>query len=492
MIYPKKKDYVADSKKFNLIPVFKRIRADFETPVSIFMKVNAKFLLESVERGENVGRYSIIALGKKSLIEIKRKNIVIREYEDEKIVKKESYDLDNPLLKIKEFFNKFKAPDYEELPPFFGGAIGYLGYETVQYFEAIPIKENNNSIPDGLLMIPEILLVYDSVKRSVVVIVSTDPGLDPEKRYQSAIEKIEQISVALSKPLTYKENSTSTEEEMTVHQNMSKESFLDRVKKCRDYIINGEIIQVVISQQFSLKTSSSPFELYRTLRIINPSPYLFFLDFGDFCIIGSSPEVMVRVQNREILLKPIAGTKKRGISVAEDDAITKELIEDPKERSEHLMLVDLGRDDLGRIAVPGSVEVTDFMTVEKYSHVMHIVSSIKAELDENFDLFDVIKATFPAGTLTGAPKVRAMEIIAEMEPDRRGPYGGMIFYLGFNGNLDSCITIRTIILKDGLATIHAGAGIVADSIPESEYQETLNKAQALINAVKETAKRSMR
>jgi anthranilate synthase component 1 len=486
MIYPEKKKYVKDSKVFNLIPVFKKIRADFETPVSIFMKVNGKFLLESVERGENVGRYSMIALGKKSVIEIKKKNIVIREYDGEKTVKEERLDLDNPLLKIKEYFNTFKASEYEELPPFYGGAIGYLGYETVQYFEEISVKENGGTIPDGLLVIPEILLVYDSVKRSVLIVVSTVPGTEPEKNYKSAVEKIEKISEALLKPLAYKEGSKGAEEDRTVHQNMSKETFLKLVEKSRDYILNGEIIQVVISQQFSLKTSSSPLELYRTLRIVNPSPYMYFLDFGHFCIIGSSPEVMVKVQNREILLKPIAGTKRRGDSIAEDDAITKELIEDSKERAEHLMLVDLGRNDLGRIAVPGSVEVTDFMTVEKYSHVMHIVSSIKAELDEKFDIFDVIKATFPAGTLAGAPKVRAMEIIAELEEGRRGPYGGMIFYLGFNGNLDSCITIRTIILQDGLATIHAGAGIVADSIPENEYTETLNKAQALISTIQET------
>lgn len=488
MIYPEKKKYVADSKRFNLIPVFKKFRADFETPVSIFMKVKGKFLLESVERGENVGRYSMIALGKKSAIEIQQKNIVIREYSGKKTVKEERIDLDNPLLKIKKYFNTFKAPEYEELPPFYGGAIGYLGYETVQYFEEIPVKKNGGTIPDGLLVIPEILLVCDSVKRSVLVVVSSTPGTDPEKSYQSAIEKIDRISEALSKPLVYEEGATSAEEEMTVHQNMSKETFLKLVEKCRDYILNGEIIQVVISQQFSLRTTSSPLELYRTLRILNPSPYMYFLDFGHFCIIGSSPEVMVKVQNRELLLKPIAGTKRRGDSIAEDDAITKKLIADSKERAEHLMLVDLGRNDLGRIAVPGSVAVTDFMTVEKYSHVMHIVSSIKAELDEEFDVFDVIKATFPAGTLTGAPKVRAMEIIAELEEERRGPYGGMIFYLGFNGNLDSCITIRTIILQDGLATIHAGAGIVADSIPENEYAETLDKAQALISTVQETKK----
>jgi anthranilate synthase component 1 len=235
-----------------------------------------------------------------------------------------------------------------------------------------------------------------------------------------------------------------------------------------------------------VETSISPFELYRTLRILNPSPYLFFLDFEKFCLVGSSPEVMVRIQNKEILLKPIAGTRRRGKSIAEDLTLSRELIEDPKERAEHMMLVDLGRNDLGRVASPGSVEVTDFMAVEKYSHVMHIVSTIKAELDDAYDVFDVIKATFPAGTLTGAPKVRAMEIIAELEPDKRGPYGGMVFNLGFNGNMDSCIIIRTLILKDKLAIIQAGAGIVADSVPEKEYQESISKSQALMEAIRIT------
>jgi anthranilate synthase component 1 len=316
--------------------------------------------------------------------------------------------------------------------------------------------------------------------------VSASPGKNPRLSYQEAVKKIDEISSALSKRLNYNEPNAAPGEEISVRFNMDKDVFLEKVETCKQNIMDGEIIQAVLSQKMLVETNISPFELYRTLRILNPSPYLFFLDFEKFCLVGSSPEVMVRIQNKEILLKPIAGTRQRGKSIAEDLALSRELIEDPKERAEHMMLVDLGRNDLGRVASPGSVEVTDFMAVEKYSHVMHIVSTIKAELDDAYDVFDVIKATFPAGTLTGAPKVRAMEIIAELEPDKRGPYGGMVFNLGFNGNMDSCIIIRTLILKDKLAIIQAGAGIVADSVPEKEYQESISKSQALMEAIRIT------
>ncbi len=486
MIYPDISTYCEDTKSNNLVPVFQELRADFETPLSIFLKVKGKFLLESIERGENVGRFSMIALGKKSVISLRGRNLKIEEFNNEECTEKISGEYKNPLTKIREYLQQFKTPDYPGLPPFFGGAIGFLGYETVQYFEDIPINEEEDSIPDGLMIIPEIILVYDTIKRSVNVIVSTIPGDDPQGCYKEAVKRINEISSALVKPLIYKDNTVFVEKETSVNHHMEKEYFLECIKKCKEYIHSGEIIQAVFSQKFSLQIETTPFELYRTLRIINPSPYLFYLNFDDFCLVGSSPEVMVRVQNREILLKPIAGTRPRGASLAEDNALAKELMEDPKERAEHLMLVDLGRNDLGRIAIPGSVEVSDFMSVEKYSHVMHIVSTIKGELDEQYDVFDVIAATFPAGTLSGAPKIRAMEIIAELESEKRGPYGGMVFNLGFNGNMDSCITIRSIIIKGKTAVVQAGAGIVADSIPENEYLETVNKAQALIDTIQQT------
>jgi anthranilate synthase component 1 len=489
MIYPDKSTYIEDSKTFNLIPVYREVRADFETPVSIFLKVKGNMLLESIEKGENVGRFSIIGLGKRVVIELVGPQLTITEYNGENSNKEESWELKNPLQKIREYFNRFSLPTYEKLPRFFGGAIGYLGYETVQYFEDIPVKKSNrgDNIPDGLMVVPEILLVYDSVKRSVFVITITIPGYDPEERYRDAVERIENINTLLSQPLSIEEKEFNpSQKSITVENRMLKKEFLRAVSTCKNHIISGEIIQVVFSQKFDVKTNATPFELYRTLRILNPSPYLYFLDFDEFCIIGSSPEVMVRVHEKEILLKPIAGTRKRGKSIEDDYAISKELLADPKERAEHLMLVDLGRNDLGRVAVPGSVRVTDFMKVEKYSHVMHIVSTIKAELEKGKDIFDVIQACFPAGTLTGAPKIRAMEIIEELESEKRGPYGGMVFNLGFNGNMDSCITIRTIILKDKCATIQAGAGIVADSIPENEYQETVSKAQSLVDTIQLT------
>jgi anthranilate synthase component 1 len=408
------------------------------------------------------------------------------EFENDEKISEECFEMKNPLIKIREYFNKFKVYEFEQLPPFYGGAIGFLGYETARYFEEIPVNNSDDTIPDALLVIPEIVLVFDIVKRNISVIVLSFPENNPEGKYENAIRKIEMITDELNKPVLYNENHQDINQEIIIEHKMDKDYFLKCVEKSKEYIINGDIIQVVFSQQFSIRTDSSPFELYRTLRIMNPSPYLFLLNFDDFSIIGSSPEVMVRLQGKEILLKPIAGTAKRGKSIAEDEKITNELINDPKERAEHIMLVDLGRNDLGRIALPGSVKVSDFMTIEKYSHVMHIVSTIKAELNEKYDVFDVIRATFPAGTLTGAPKIRSMEIIAELETKKRGPYGGMIFNLGFNGNLDSCITIRTIILKDGIANFQAGAGIVADSDPEREYQETMNKAQVLINTIKQT------
>ncbi len=481
MLFPDKERYFEDARTFKVVPVYKKVVADFETPLSIFLKAEGKFLLESIERGENVGRYSMVGLGKRSVITLRGPCIEIVENGDrpEVVVRKE---LRNPLDEVQAYLSGWKAPECEGLPPFYGGAIGFLGYEAVRYFEDVPVAEDPEGLPDGMLVIPEALLVFDSVQRSLFIVVSTLPGHDPAKAYAAAVGKIEEITAALARPLA-PTAATGMKGEFAVTSNMEKERFLRCVEKCKDHIDRGDCIQVVMSQRFSVRTNASPFGIYQKLRRINPSPYLFFLDFDDFCLIGSSPEVMVRVQNGELLIRPIAGTRTRGASVTEDGELARDLLADPKERAEHLMLVDLARNDLGRVAVPGSVEVEGFMSVEKYSHVMHIVSNIKAKLDPSFDVFDVIRATFPAGTLTGAPKIRAVEIIAEMETDRRGPYGGMVFYLGFNGNLDSCITIRTIVLKDGVALVQAGAGIVADSLAEKEFEETENKAGAMIEAL---------
>ena len=469
------------SKNYNLIPIFKEIRADFETPISLFIKLGGNILLESVEQGSNVGRYSIIGVGKKYEFIFYGKQITINKYELDRIEKTQKFERDNPLETIKEFLKNNKVAELEGLPPFYGGLIGYLGYEIIQYFEKIPIKEGYD-YPDGILIIPEVIFVFDIIKRNVLgimLIEVNDKLFEVYNQYSLRLNDLcDKIANSiLRKDVLFPEN------KLKINYSTRKDEFIESIEKCKKYIIDGEIIQVVISHYMEIETKVDPFLLYRTLRILNPSPYMFYLDFDKFQIIGSSPEVMVRVQNKEMMLKPIAGTRKRGLNLEEDEKIEKDLISDPKEKAEHIMLVDLGRNDLGKVALPGSVKVTEYMAIEKYSHVMHIVSTIKAILDDKFDVFDVIKATFPAGTLTGAPKIRAMEIINEMEKHKRGPYGGMILNLGYNMNLDSCITIRTIVLKDNIARIQAGAGIVADSDPENEYQETINKASALIKAI---------
>jgi anthranilate synthase component 1 len=481
MIQPDFQAYEKAARSFTVIPVFEEIGADFETPLSLFLKGRGLFLLESIERGENVGRYSIIACGSKSVITLRGREVVIRENNGggRTVVQTAG---DNPLLEVRNYLSRLRAPAVEGVPPFFGGAIGYLGYEAVRYFEDVPVHTGPDDIPDGIFIVPEMLLVYDSVKRSVFLAAMTYPAAGVRAEYDQAVQAIEQRLRSLQEPLRPPVSSPSPGR-LALQSDMDQSVFLRGVETCQRHIRQGDIIQAVLSQRFTAETDVAPFSIYQTLRMINPSPYLFYLDFGEFLLIGSSPEVMVRIQNKELLTKPIAGTRPRGATVSEDNRLARDLLSDPKERAEHIMLVDLARNDLGRVAAPGSVEVTDFMSVEKYSHVMHLVSTVKAELDARADVFDVIRAVFPAGTLTGAPKIRAMEIIHEIEGSRRGPYGGMVFYLGFNGNFDSCITIRTVVVKGRRAIIQAGAGVVADSRPDGEYQETVNKARALFQAV---------
>ena len=482
MAYPDYQQYSHDAKAFRVIPVFATIAADFETPVTIFLKSKAIFLLESVERGENVGRYSIMALDKRREFILNGTQLTSIQYREQGKKETETMDLENPIQYLREFFKTSTVPAYEGLPPFYSGAIGYLGYEAMQYFEKVPLPENKQEIPDGWLVIPGTLLIYDSLSRSLHVVVTTFPDGNLQDHYQKAEQRIAEVSRLLGEPLQPVAAAAGAQPIAPISR-VSKETFLQNVEKAKEYIREGDVFQVVVSQHFQLPVAVSAFAVYRSLRVLNPSPYMYYLDFGPFSLVGSSPEVMVRRQENELLIKPIAGTRPRGKNLKEDESLAQELLADEKERAEHLMLVDLGRNDLGRVSLPGTVEVSDFMKVERFSHVMHIVSIIKGELDENYDIFDVIAAVFPAGTLTGAPKIRAMEIIAELEQERRGTYGGMVFYLGFNGSFDSCITIRTILFKSGQAVIQAGAGIVADSQPEKEYQEVQNKAQVLLQAV---------
>ena len=478
---PTAEDFFSAAANFSIIPVSREIRADFETPLSIFLKCRGDFLLESIERGEHVGRYSFIACGKKSEISLKGARVIIRKKNGglETILDREA---DNPLLEIREYFKGLRCPEYEYLPPFFGGAIGFLGYEAVQYFEKIPVVAPADHLPDGLMVIPEVLLVYDSVKRSICIIALAESRPDPESEYREACRLIEEYTRLLDSPLPGRE-APGVQKIPVMKAETSKEEFMRGVTKCREYIRAGEIIQAVISQSFSTRLEVEPFAVYQALRAGNPSPYLFYLDFNEFSLIGSSPELLVKLQGRDLLTKPIAGTRPRGTTISEDNNLARELLADTKEKAEHIMLVDLARNDLGRVSTPGSVDVVDYMNIERYSHVMHIVSTVKGELAPDHDVFDLVAAVFPAGTLSGAPKIRAMEIISEIEGRRRGPYGGMVFYLGFNGNFDSCITIRTIVVKEGQAWIQAGAGIVEASDPEREYSETLHKAEALFQAI---------
>lgn len=491
--FPDKDRYMKDSKEYNVIPVFTVMDADLETPVSLFFKTGGQSLLESVESGGNVGRYSFISIGKKLEILLKGNSYTIRRFKNEELdMDEDSGSTDNPLERVKDLLENFKTPEYEGLPPFSGGFIGYLGYETVSYFEDVPVcRVGMKDVPDGIFISPEIIIVHDILKKDVTIVVTTFPDEEKGKAYEEAVSTIRRYAEMIKGPLERSDyaNIGIRGEVIEYETDLSIEDYSSAVTKCKEHIIKGDIIQAVISREITVKTNARPFDLYRKLRVLNPSPYLFFLDFGNFVLTGSSPEVMVRVHGDELLLKPIAGTRRRGRNVTEDEKAAAELLRDSKERAEHLMLVDLGRNDLGRIAEPGTVDVTDFMSIERYSHVMHIVSTIKAKLDDGYDAFDVIRACFPAGTVTGAPKIRAMEIINDLERGRRGPYGGMVFNLGFNGNLDSCITIRSMILKGDKAVIRSGAGIVADSRELNEYNETTDKAEALVEALRKTGGR---
>ena len=522
------------STKYNVIPLFKEFSADFETPLSIFLKTKAQFFLESVENIQYLGRYSIIASGKKKEFIIENDQLIIKDYFGEKYIsspqvqthsfpfeqvgREEKLDQSayTPIEFIQNYFKRIHSYQEKKFPPFFGGVIGYLGYETIRYYESIPsasdlstIGAGNRSqslvVPDGVLVIPHTTIIYDNLQRKFTLItVIVSPELESgevslAKQYLHNLETIQKIEEQLATPLKIPlepllEDSLAKKETINttgnyslfegIDSNFQRQEFLSAVQKCKDYISEGEAIQIVLSQQFSTKTLANSFDIYRILRRLNPSPYLYYLDFEDFKIIGSSPEVMVKVEQDQVLLKPIAGTRQRGSSDLEDEKLAKELLADEKECAEHLMLVDLGRNDLSRIAKTGTVKVTDYMVIEKYSHVQHIVSTVTAQKKEKYDAFDVIKATFPAGTLSGAPKIRAMEIIAQLEKSKRGIYGGMIFCLSYNGNLNSCIAIRTIIKKGQRVFVQAGCGVVVDSSPVAEYQETINKAQAPLLAIK--------
>ncbi len=472
MYYPTLEEVRKHKKDGNLVPVYREIVADLETPVSAFLKVNHggySFLLESVEGGQRLARYSFIGTEPYKVLTIKGK------------------DKTNPLPLIAEELNKYKIIPTSGLPRFCGGAVGYLAYETVTRFEELPSPDRDPlELPESLFMFVDTMLVFDHVTHKIKVLSHARLDGDIEAAYQQAVDRIDDLVGRLSQPLPANrcmKDDTRPLNSYKLASNFSKEEFEKSVLKIKQCITAGEAIQVVLSQRLSQPTDAAPFEIYRALRTINPSPYMFFLDFNSFHIIGTSPEMLVRVEDGMVMTRPLAGTRPRGKTPAEDVSLEQELRSDEKERAEHIMLVDLGRNDIGRVSEPGTVEVSELMDVERYSHVMHLVTHVQGKLRRDLTAFDALRACFPAGTVSGAPKIRAMEIIAELEPEKRGPYAGAAGYFSFSGNMDMAIAIRTMVMTKGVAYMQAGGGIVYDSVPEREYEESMNKARALLKAI---------
>jgi anthranilate synthase component I len=456
----------------NVIPVYKSVIADFLTPVSAFLKLERHrshaFLLESVEGAERLARYSFLG----------GDPFLIMRYRDG--------EPSGFMHDVRETMNRFKSVKLPHLPPFTGGAVGYFGYDMVRTIEELPDTGLDDlGVDDAVLMFYKTVLAFDHLRHQIHIIsnivVDESPGT-VGAQYKAAIDEIQEIERLLRAPLEIPPVSSS-KAEVVVRSNFDKKDYLGAVARAKDYIAAGDIFQVVLSQRFELDLPASPFEIYRALRIVNPSPYMYFLKMPDTSIVGSSPEMLVRVRDRDVEYRPIAGTLPRGATDAEDEANAERLQKDEKERAEHIMLVDLGRNDLGRVSEYGSVRVEDLLFIERYSHVMHLVSSLRGRLRNGVDRWDSLMACFPAGTVSGAPKVRAMEIIDELEPTKRGVYAGAVMYADFSNNLDSCIAIRTLVVRGDKGYIQAGGGIVADSIPENEYTETVNKSRALIRAV---------
>jgi anthranilate synthase component 1 len=486
MYYPDKKEFIELSKKGNLIPVYRDILTDFETPLSAFAKIDKSdysFLLESVEGGERLARYSILGSDPSLIFSSKLGNITITEGKISSSFTSKS----DPIDELKKILNKYKFVDVKGLPRFSGGLVGFFGYDMVRFIENLPAKNPDDlNLPDCVFMLTDTLLIFDHVDHKIKVISNAHVDGDPVLAYDKAVKKIERIVGYLKGPMPNVDYAVSSKKRPhpdLLKSNVTKTQFETMVKKAKKHIEDGDIIQTVLSQRLKLAIDCHPFQVYRALRSINPSPYMYYLKFNDFFLVGSSPEIMVRCEDGMVEVRPIAGTRPRGGSEAEDAALIKDLLADPKERAEHIMLVDLGRNDIGRVCEFKTIKVSELMTIEKYSHVMHIVSDVSGRLKGDKDSFDLFRATFPAGTVTGAPKIRAMEIIEELENLKRGPYAGSVGYFSFSGNLDTCITIRTVIIKGKTAYIQAGAGIVADSDPEKEFEETLNKAKALLKAI---------
>ncbi len=485
MFKPSLEEFKKLSQSGNLIPVYKEILADLDTPVSAYMKIGDgeySFLLESVEGGEKWARYCFLGCDPAVVVSSKGNNITIDENGKRQEKQVES---GTPLRAIKDILARYNPVSVPGLPRFSGGAVGFISYDMVRFFENLPEDTIDDlDVPDSQFMITDTMLVFDNVSQTIKMVSNAYIDSDDlEAIYKETIKKIGRLEEKLKTPLKISTPQSEEEVDLKFQSNFEKEKFKGAVDRVKQYILEGDAIQVVLSQRLSFEIKKNAFDVYRALRTVNPSPYMYFLKFGDIQVVGSSPEILVRLEEEKIEVRPIAGTRKRGKNEEEDLALEKDLLQDEKELAEHIMLVDLGRNDLGRVAKISSVEVNESFTVERYSHVMHIVSNVRGILKEGLDCFDVLEATFPAGTVSGAPKIRAMEIIEEMEPNRRGLYAGAVGYIGFSGNMDTAIAIRTLVVKDQTAYLGVGAGIVADSVPESEYEETMNKGRALLKAI---------
>ena len=474
---------------YNRIPLVREVLADLDTPLSTYLKLANgpySYLFESVQGGEKWGRYSIIGLPAQETIHVRDQKIEIRN--NGELI--DSFETSDPLKWIEDKQNSYKAPELAELPRFTGGLVGYFGYETIGYIEPKLSQQNKQDLldtPDILLMVSDEVVVFDNLAGKLYLVVHVNAEIDA---YDEGQYRLQTLHDQLRQPLAYPESKhvdDSIAAESDFKSSFPEEKYKTAVSKAREYIKNGDIMQVVLSQRLSIPFSHEPLDLYRALRSLNPSPYMYFLQLDDFQIVGSSPEILVRLENEEVTVRPIAGTRRRGLGDAHDKQLEAELLADPKEIAEHLMLIDLGRNDAGRVSQIGSVKLTENMLVERYSHVMHIVSNVRGKLNPDMSAMDVLRATFPAGTVSGAPKIRAMEIIAELEPTKRGIYSGAVGYLSWNGNMDTAIAIRTAVIKDQQLHIQAGAGIVYDSVPQSEWDETMNKARAIVAAVAEVS-----
>ena len=477
------------SGKYNMIPVMMEVYADMVTPITIFKQLEREhfcFLLESVEGGEKWARYSFI--GRNPFLTIKSYgNKIIIDKRDRGIEETEG----NPIEVIKSIIGQYNGAVIPNMPRFNGGAVGFFGYDLIRHYEKLPnMVDDDMKLPECHFMFTDEVVAFDHMKQKIFIIVNMHVDGEVEALYSQTVERIKRIyeeiaSKVVSGNSINQKTYENTNKEINTKSNITKEKFCENVKTAKEYIKDGDIFQVVLSQRLMVETQIEPFNVYRSLRLLNPSPYMYYLKFDEYTIAGASPEMLVRVENKTVETCPIAGTRKRGADEQEDLMLEKELLSDQKELSEHTMLIDLGRNDIGRVAKFGTVRTENLMHIERYSHVMHIVSNVIGKMRDDKTPFDALMSVLPAGTLSGAPKVRAMEVIEELETTKRGTYGGAIGYLSFNGNLDSCITIRTVVFQNGKAYIQAGGGIVADSVPENEYEESLNKAMALLKAIKE-------